>query len=73
MPAENSETASRNFDLSELAQVFTLPRSAYVRLLVVKANYRTVLPDAELLRKEVKNTRRLLESRGTLPLKTRKP
>jgi len=36
---------------------------------VMAANYRTVLPDAELLQKELENTRRLLESRGTLPLK----
>jgi hypothetical protein len=31
-----SETLSRKFNLSELAQVFTLPWSAYVRLLSVK-------------------------------------
>jgi hypothetical protein len=31
-----SQTASRKFNLSELAQVFTLPWSAYVRLLSVK-------------------------------------
>lgn len=37
------------------------------------ANYRTVLPDAELLQKELENTRRLLESRGTLSLKGDKP
>lgn len=30
---------------------------------VMAANYRTVLPDAELLQKELENTRRLLESR----------
>ncbi len=36
---------------------------------VMAANYRTVLPDAELLQKELENTRRLLESRGTLPLR----
>ncbi|MCH4579932.1 PDDEXK nuclease domain-containing protein [Achromobacter xylosoxidans] len=36
---------------------------------VMAANYRTVLPDAELLQKELENTRRLLESRGTLSLK----
>lgn len=40
---------------------------------VMAANYRTVLPDAELLQKELENTRRLLESRGTLPLKDDKP
>ena len=33
---ENSETVSRKFDLSKLAQVFTLPWSAYVRLLSVR-------------------------------------
>ncbi len=31
---------------------------------VTAANYRTVLLDAELLQKELDNTRRLLESRG---------
>ena len=31
---------------------------------VMAVNYRTVLPDAELLQKELENTRRLLESRG---------
>ncbi|MEG7168173.1 DUF1016 domain-containing protein, partial [Pseudomonas aeruginosa] len=30
---------------------------------VMAANYRTVLPDAELLQKELETTRRLLESR----------
>ena len=40
---------------------------------VMAANYRTVLPDAELLQKELENTRRVLESRGTLSLKTDKP
>ncbi|EKN3637318.1 PDDEXK nuclease domain-containing protein [Yersinia enterocolitica] len=39
---------------------------------VMAANYRTVLPDAELLQKELENTRRLLESRGTLSLKDEK-
>ncbi len=34
---------------------------------VMAANYRTVLPNAELLQKELENTRRLLESRGTFP------
>lgn len=38
---------------------------------VMAANYRMVLPDAELLQKELENTRRLLESRGTIRLKTR--
>ena len=36
LPIENSETMSRKFDLSKLAQVFTLPWSAYVRLLSVR-------------------------------------
>ncbi|HFT8560243.1 TPA: YhcG family protein [Pseudomonas aeruginosa] len=36
---------------------------------VMAANYRTVLPDAELLQKELEDARRLLESRGTLSLK----
>src|SRR3546814_1976285 len=36
LPIENSEAVSRKFDLSELAQAFTLPWSAYVRLLSVK-------------------------------------
>lgn len=38
---------------------------------VMAANYRTVLPDAELLQKELENTRRLLESRVTIRPKTR--
>lgn len=36
--------------------------------MVMAANYRTVLPDAELLQKELESTRRMLESR----VKTRK-
>ncbi|EMM5787308.1 DUF1016 family protein [Pseudomonas aeruginosa] len=39
---------------------------------VMAANYRTVLPNAELLQEELENTRRLIESRGTLRPKTRK-
>lgn len=39
---------------------------------VMAANYRMVLPDAEVLQKELENTRRLIESRGTLLPKTRK-
>ena len=38
---------------------------------VMAANYRTVLPDAELLQKELESTRRLLESRATIRPKTR--
>ncbi|KVC18455.1 PDDEXK nuclease domain-containing protein [Burkholderia pseudomultivorans] len=34
---------------------------------VMAANYRTVLPDAELLQRELENTRRMLESRVKLP------
>lgn len=40
---------------------------------VMAANYRIVLPDAELLQKELENTRRLLESRRMLSLKEDKP
>jgi hypothetical protein len=39
---------------------------------VMAANYRTVLPDAELLQKELENTRRLLESRPVIRPKTGK-
>ncbi|WP_322996240.1 PDDEXK nuclease domain-containing protein [Castellaniella sp.] len=39
---------------------------------VMAANYRMVLPDAELLQKELENTRRLIESRGTIISKKRK-
>ncbi|MDR2011898.1 MAG: PDDEXK nuclease domain-containing protein [Rhodanobacter sp.] len=39
---------------------------------VMAANYRTVLPDAELLQKELESTRRLLESRLVKRPKTRK-
>jgi hypothetical protein len=38
---------------------------------VMAANYRTVLPDAELLQKELESTRRMLESRGAIRPKTR--
>lgn len=34
---------------------------------VMAANYRTVLPDAEVLQRELESTRRQLESRGALP------
>ncbi len=40
---------------------------------IMAANYRTVLPNAALLQKELENTRRLLESRGTPPFKNDKP
>lgn len=35
------------------------------------ANYKMVLPDAEVLQKELENTRRLIESRGTILPKDR--
>ena len=47
---ENSETVSRKFDLSKLAQVFTLPWSAYVRLLSVKDDHARQFYEAEALR-----------------------
>jgi predicted nuclease of restriction endonuclease-like (RecB) superfamily len=39
---------------------------------VMAANYKMVLPDAEVLQKELENTRRLIESHGTLRPKKRK-
>lgn len=39
---------------------------------VMAANYKMVLPDAEVLQKELENTRLLIESRGTLLPKKRK-
>lgn len=48
--AENSETLSRNFDLSQLAHAFTLPWSAYVRLLSVKDNHARRFYETEALR-----------------------
>ena len=47
---EISETPSRKFDLSELSQIFTLPWSAYVRLLSVEDNHARRLYEAEALR-----------------------
>jgi predicted nuclease of restriction endonuclease-like (RecB) superfamily len=38
---------------------------------VMAANYKMVLPDAEVLQKELENTRRLIESRGTILPKDR--
>ena len=49
-PAEKSQTVSRKFDLSELAQVFTLPWSAYVRLLSVKDDHARQFYEVEALR-----------------------
>ena len=45
-----SETLSRKFDLSEFPQVFTLPWSAYVRLLSVKDDHARQFYEAEALR-----------------------
>lgn len=45
-----SETPSRNFDLSALAQVFTLPWSAYARLLSVKDQHARQFYETEALR-----------------------
>ena len=39
---------------------------------MMAANYKMVLPDAEVLQKELENTRRLIESRVTVPPKKRK-
>jgi len=50
LPIENSETVSRKFDLSELAQVFTLPWSAYVRLQLVKDDHARQFYEVEALR-----------------------
>lgn len=47
--AEKSETVSRNFALDELAQVFTLPWSAYVRLLSVKDDHARQFYETEAL------------------------
>ena len=49
-PTENSETVSRKSDLSELAQAFPLPWSAYVRLLSVKDVHARQFYEAEALR-----------------------
>ena len=50
LPAEKSETVSRKLALGELAQVFTLPWSAYVRLLSVKDEHARRFYEAEALR-----------------------
>ena len=46
-----SETLSRKFDLSEFPQVFTLPWSAYVRLLSVKDDHACQVYETEVLAK----------------------
>jgi len=48
--SENSQTLSGNLSLTELAQVFTLPWSAYVRLLSVKDDHASRFYEAEALR-----------------------
>src|SRR5690606_6464356 len=48
--AEKSQTVSGKFDLPELALVFTLPWSAYVRLLSVKDDHARQFYEAEALR-----------------------
>ncbi|MFG5778844.1 YhcG family protein [Comamonas sp. J-3] len=48
--SENSQTVSGNLSLAELAQVFTLPWSAYVRLLSVKDDHARRFYEAEALR-----------------------
>lgn len=50
LPDEKSQTVSGKLSLAELAQVFTLPWSAYVRLLVVKDNHARRFYVAEALR-----------------------
>ena len=50
LPDEKSQTESGKLSLAELAQVFTLPWSAYVRLLVVKDNHARRFYEAEALR-----------------------
>jgi hypothetical protein len=50
LPDEKSQTVSGKFDLAELAQVFTLPWSAYVRLLVVKDTHARRFYETEALR-----------------------
>ena len=50
LPDEKSQTVSGKLSLAELAQVFTLPWSAYVRLLVVKDNHARRFYAAEALR-----------------------
>ncbi|GFN29505.1 hypothetical protein ADE_52030 [Achromobacter denitrificans] len=48
--SENSQTVSGNLSLVELAQVFTLPWSAYVRLLSVKDDHARQFYEVEALR-----------------------
>src|SRR3546814_18251529 len=48
--AAKSEAVSRKLGLAELAQAFTLPWSAYVRLLVVKDDHARQFYEVETLR-----------------------
>jgi predicted nuclease of restriction endonuclease-like (RecB) superfamily len=50
LPDEKSQTVSGKLSLAELAQVFTLPWSAYVRLLVVKDDQARRFYETEALR-----------------------
>jgi len=50
LPAEKSEMLSRKLTLAELAQVFPLPWSAYVRLLSVKDDHARQFYETEALR-----------------------
>ena len=50
LPDEKSQTVSGKLSLAELAQVFTLPWSAYVRLLVVKDTHARRFYETEALR-----------------------
>lgn len=49
-PRRNSQTVSGNLSISELAQAFVLPWSAYVRLLSVKDTYARQFYETEALR-----------------------
>ncbi len=66
--SEISQTLSANSDLRVIASRFPLPWSAYVRLLSVKDEnartfYELALPDEKILAVEIKQTRKLLETR----------
>jgi len=67
--AEKSESVMRNLDISQLMKVFPLSWSHYIHLLdglpnkVLAAEYQMVLPDANLLAKELVKTQREFEAR----------
>jgi len=50
LPAEKSGTVSRKFTLAELAEIFPLPWSAYVRLLTVQDEHARQFYETEALR-----------------------